>query len=374
MKGMLYLANQEKPVAVLDEVSVWWTEADSANPDTEIYNQAVSRQAQFEFPKVVGISSPWSKQGLLYRRYEAGTNGCKLLCDSCRDGGRTIPGCAACEQLRRPHQSRLILHATSAGLGSPAVKHTWLVNQLESDPRNFSRECLARPLDSVSGFLDADRLDAAVLRGVVESPPDDKMFYVAAMDPAFRYDAFAFTIVHCDPTRGIIQDVVRQWNPSPGLPLNPSEVLAEIAPLLKRYKVFTVYSDQYQFEALQQLAMNLGFSIEPVDFTASSKAGIYGNLKSLVMQRKIKLLDHPATLRELKQLESRLTQGGTVQISAPREGHDDLATVVALAAQKAIWMLPAVVAPAPKEPTYQERIQAQIDRKRQTMLADSEWD
>ena len=44
---------------VLDEVGVWYQDADSANPDFEIYDQVNSRQAQFAHPKIIGISSPW---------------------------------------------------------------------------------------------------------------------------------------------------------------------------------------------------------------------------------------------------------------------------------------------------------------------------
>lgn len=360
----------DAPVAVLDEVAIWYTEADSANPDFEIYNQAKSRQAQFNHPKVVGISSPWATQGLLHQRALAGTEGQKLVCDTCRAAGRTrnqvdCPGCTA---LRKPHLGRLFLHATSAGLGSPAVKHHWLVEQRDADPRNFARECLAIPQESISGFLDARKIDLAVDRGVVERPPQERNVYVAAMDPAFRQDTFAFTIVHMDPRLGVVQDVVRQWKPAVGTSLNPAEILPEIGRLLKQYRTFGVYSDQFQFEALLQLAYQHGFGIEGVDFTASSKADIYGNLKSLVAQGRIRLLDDSDTIRELKQLEMQLTQGGGVRIAAPRQAHDDLATVVALAAQKAVWMMPAAAREEPKPLTLEQQCQQQAMAKVHEML------
>lgn len=365
----------DSPVAVLDEVAVWYTEADSANPDFEIYNQASSRQAQFSHPKIAGISSPWAMQGLLHQRWIAGTEGCKLRCPA-HLGQPTVDTCPACAALRVPHAGRLFLHATTAGLGSPAVKHTWLVTQQAADPRSFARECLATPQESVSGFLDAAKVSAAVDVATIERPPSDGNVYVAAMDPAFRHDSFTFTIVHADPKVGIVQDVVRAWRPLPGQSLNPAVILPDIAALLKQYRIFSVYSDQYQFESLVQLALGHGFSIEGVDFTASSKADIYGNLKSLVAQGRLRLLDHPDTVRELKQLEMQLTQGGGVRIAAPRGLHDDLATVVALAAQKAIWMLPLAPTAPVVEKTLEQQCQEQVLNriKVQQEQSSDDWD
>jgi hypothetical protein len=271
----------------------------------------------------------------------------------------------------------LFLHATTAGLGSPAVKHNWLIQQRDADPRAFARECLAVPQESISGFLDAVKVQSAVDAGTVEREPQERMVYIAAMDPAFRHDTFAFTIVHSDPARGIVQDVIRRWIPPIGGSLNPAEILPEIALLLKRYRTFGVYSDQYQFESLLQLAYQHGFSIEGVDFTATSKADIYGNLKALVAQKKIRLLDDPETIKELKQLEMQLTQGGGVRIGAPKNLHDDLATVVALAAQKAVWMMPLNVAAPDAELTLEQRCQQQVVRRHQRMIeivtSDEDW-
>ena len=75
------------PVAVLDEVGVWYQESDSANPDYEIYRAVKPTQLQFPNPKIVGISSPWNKAGLLFRVLRS------------RDGGR--------ETARRAEEGRI---------------------------------------------------------------------------------------------------------------------------------------------------------------------------------------------------------------------------------------------------------------------------
>ena len=361
----------DSPAATLDEVAVWYTESDSANPDVAIYSQVSSRQAQFAFPKIVGISSPWSTRGMLYQRYTAGTNGNKITCERHRKN-RYITDCSDCNKLRKPHQGRLILHGTTASLGNPLIRREWLRSQCDADPRVFARECLSSFSAAVSGFLDYDKLDNAIDQGVISRPPEERNVYIAAMDPAFRHDSFAFCIGHAEVGKGVVVDLVKRWVPTPGMSLNPADILPEIAKDIATYRCGVVYSDQYQFEALNSLAMNLGFSIIPVDFTATAKADIYGNLKALVAQQRLRLTDDPDVLRELKQLEQKLTPGGSVQIQAPQGQHDDLATVVALMAHKAVWLTPLPIEEQPKEPTTFELCQQQIAKRKQPE-AEEDW-
>lgn len=361
----------DSPVGVMDEVAVWYTEADSANPDFEVYRQLSSRQASFDYPKIVGISSAWASVGLLYDRWQAGTEGKKVRCEDCRHHPQE--GCPVCARLRVPHAGKLILHTTTPGLGNPHIKREWLAGQQAADPVAFAREYLTQFQSAVSGFLDAFKLDAAVDPAITERKPEERNVYIAAMDPAFRHDSFALAIGHMDPKLGVVVDVIRRWVPQPGTTLNPADIMPEIAAQVKRYRTGIIYSDQYQFEALNVLAMQLGFSIIPVDFTASSKADIYGNLKALVAQGRLRLLDEPDTLQELKRLERKLSQGGTVSVAAPQGQHDDLATVVALMAHKAVWLDPMPEEVSPKEPTVFEKCQAQIAERKQQGLSEEDW-
>jgi hypothetical protein len=362
------------PSVTMDEVGVWYTESDSANPDFAVYNQASSRQAQFEFPKIVGISSPWSKQGMLYERWVAGTDGRKIQCDGCRK--LAVVGCPACLSLRRPHQNRLVLHGTTASLGNPLIKRPFLQGEHDKDPRAFAREYLGQFQDSISGFLSSTLLQKAVTPGVLTRPPQPSYVYVAAADPAFRRDAFGFCIAHSDGEK-VVVDLTLRFLPSKDTPINPREVLATIAPLMQAYKVFTLYTDQFHFESLRQLAMDYGMAIEGVTFTAGSKAAIYGNLQNLLNTGRLVLTDDREVMKELSSIERTLSQKGGISIEAPAGQHDDMATVVALAAHKAVWMVPMVpkddqeAKDALREKTPFEMVQAQL--KRQKQAVEIEW-
>lgn len=332
----------DSPVAVMDEVAVWYQDADSANPDFEIYRQLKSRQAQFnpKAVKLVGISSPWNKGGLLWSRTRAGTRGIRLGCDQ----HKSVPApteCRDCEKVQRPHKRHMVMSMSTASINNPLVTKLWLEEQYAADPRAFRRECLAEFLDSVSGFLDADLLHSAVSRGVTHREPTPQHTYVAAMDPAFRRDSFAFCIAHVDGKGHVIIDWIRRIERDPaGEPLNPEVILKDIAIFCRHYGISTVYSDQYQIESLKVIATQFGLAIAEVNFQAGSKAEIYANLASLLNQRRLSLLDHEETLNELLSLERALTQGGGVTIQAPTGMHDDLATVVAIASQQCVWLTP----------------------------------
>lgn len=344
------------PVAVLDEVGVWAVEEDSANRDKDVLDSVSPGQAQFPHAKIVGISSPWAKAGILYDRFEAGTE------------GRRLP-----TTKRTQYQNQLVVYMTSAASGNPRVTKKWLLGRLASDPRAFERECLAKFQDSLSGFLPTSLLQEAVDSGVKERPPQPLNFYVAAIDPAFRNDAFGFAICHAAgasseaPAGSIVFDVVRRWKAPYGEILDPSAILREITPILGAYRIISVLSDQYQFESLSKLAMDMGWSIENFRFTGTSKQNLYGNLQQLLHQKRLRLLDNPEAVNELARLEAKLTDQRQMRISAPEGEHDDLATVIALAASRAVWMLPAVaVRPENEEPDpvhYNRRYEEELTER-----------
>lgn len=342
-------------VGVLDEVGVWYQESDSANPDYEIYRALSPAQIQFPNRKLIGISTPWNKQGLLYKFYSAGTRGSKL------------PSAAA----RREYEGVLVLHGPTGLMQNPIVTRTYLEREAARDAKAFERECLAQFQDSISGFLPSELVAAATVPGLKFLGPLPRPLYVAAIDPAFRRDAFAFLILHLDEANRIIVDRIERWEG--GHSQTPREILGVIASICRTYGIGVLYSDQYQFEALSNIAQEFGLSILQVPFSASSKAELYGNLQQLFYQRRIQLLDNEELLKELRQLERTVTEGGVVQIAAPRGCHDDLATVLAIAAQQAINLQPKAEVAPQRDPTPQERVEAQIAARSRGVLL-TPWD
>jgi hypothetical protein len=269
-------------------------------------------------------------------------------------------------------------------MGNPMVTRQWLGSYKRSNPRAFERECLARFQKSISGFLEPDVVEGAVDRGVRERAPQRGVQYVAAMDPAFRRDIFAFAIAHTDDKGRVIFDRVERWRrKSEGPQLNVEERLDEVAAICRLYNVNLVATDQYQVESLKVLAAQRGLGLMEVNFQAASKAELYSNLHALLTQRKLVLLDRQDVVDELTRLERTLLPGGGVHIAAPRGATDDLATVTALAAKQAVWLTPVGQALTEDEkfvnsystPDPVVTLQAQIDQQLAARhVVVSEWD
>jgi hypothetical protein len=79
----------------------------------------------------------------------------------------------------------------------------------------------------------------------------------------------------------------------------------------------------------------VGLSFEEMPFTLGSKADLYGNLRAHIVDRRVELLDHKESLRELRGLEVELLPGGNARVRHGGSGHDDFADAIALLVQKA---------------------------------------
>lgn len=338
-----------------DEVGFWYTDAKAANPDYEVERAVEYATLQFPDAFCFITSTPYTKEGMLWEAHEAGTEGCRI-----KD-----------TEDRLEFDGVLVVEAPTAAMENPRITRKKLQRLQRKDPEAFVRESLAQFVDSLSNFFKPELVkfatDTKVLERAPLTPKDTggwTPLYIAAMDPAFRHDNFAFTIFHHDMEKGLVQDVFIEWVPEPGSPLNPSEVLTQIKLYLDRFGLSLIYSDQYQLESLQQLALNMGFTIIGVDFTGSSKSKIYGSFRMLVNQRRIRLLDNASLYSQLVAIEKKSTPQGNVQISAPPGKKDDAAAATALAVHQCLWLLPSKPPDPPKEQTDFEKCLAQIERNR----------
>ena len=329
------------PIVIGDELGFWYRTSEAANPDYEVQRAVSYAQLQFPRAKQLLISTPYTEEGLLWDYWRAGTGGYRLPLED-----------------RAEYEDTLVLQASTGAMENPRVTKKKLARLQAEDPEAFVRESLARFVSAISGFIPPDLVTQATQKGIKER---SKLLneqgalqpnYIGVMDPAFRHDSFAFAIFHMDGNGTIVQDVLRTWTPDKKLKitLDPSIIIAEIASEVKKWSLSYVVSDQYQLEALQQLAQQHQFSIIGHDFTGKSKAKMYGSLIQLLRTNKIKLLDHVVIYQQLTQLQKKLNAMGGVAISAPNGKHDDVASVVALGATVALQAYP-VAKPIVKQKT-----------------------
>jgi len=350
------------PIVNGDEVGFWYRTSEAANPDVEVQRAVSYAQLQFPRSKQLLISTPYAEEGLLWEYHRAGTGGCKLPLED-----------------REEYEDSLVLQASTAAMENPLITRKKLLALQKEDPEAFIRESLARFVTAISGFIPQPLAQAAIQTGIRErtrfmnEQGGVLPMYVAVMDPAFRHDSFAFSIFHMDPSGTVVQDVLRTWTPDQklGVTLDPSVIIAEVGAIVKQWNVVAVFSDQYQLEALQQLAQLQGFSIIGNDFTGKSKSKMYGSLLQLLRTGKLKILDIPIIYQQLTQLQKKLNPMGGVAISAPNGKHDDVASVCALGVSVALLAYPMTKAPEKTTTLYQEGL-ACIQRKTQ-QASQEQW-
>lgn len=317
--------------ATLDELGFWYKDSKSANPDKEVEISISAAMTQFEpAAKQWRFTTPWTKEGLAYEAFIAGTEGRNFPKDTDAD-------------IVEQYEDHLVLYAPTAAMDipEPLITRGKLRRKKKRDPEAYEREFMAKFIDSTVGFLAHAKINEAVDTGVTAREPIPSAPNVAVMDPAFRGDTYVLAVGHMDSDKGFVQDFVQGWTPLPGERLNPAVVLDEIKPILEKYELSVVYSDQYQLESLQQLAMDRDFVIFGVDLTKVSKPKVMQNLATMLNQGKAKLLDHAEQTRQLKELRKTVTPSGHVQVAAPPGDHDDYATALALLIHQAL-QLPAI--------------------------------
>jgi hypothetical protein len=74
-------------------------------------------------------------------------------------------------------------------------------------------------------------------------------------------------------------------------------VLAQVRDILSSYRINSVVGDQFYFDAISQYLLKLGITYECRAFGANTSAQIFGNLKHLLVQQKIELLEDSALLQ-----------------------------------------------------------------------------
>lgn len=287
-----------------DEIAFWNVEG--VNPDREIL--AAGRPAMATIPgaKLIMASTPYAKRGALYEAVKAGWG---------------------------QADSEVLVWKAPTALMNPTISAAYLERERKRDPDTFRREFEAEPADSISTLFESDSIEACVVPGRRELPPHPGFTYVAALDAAFRGDTFTLGICHKEQDR-VIFDLLLGWEGSKRQPVNLEAVSAEIGRLCAEYRITEVVGDQYCAQPVKEALARHGLRFQERAFTARFKAEIYQSLKHQINQGCIELLDYPKSLRELSNIELRLTSGGNAQIGAPEIGgyHDDYATVIALAA------------------------------------------
>jgi len=281
-------------VVVLDELA-FYRSSDNLPTDAEML-RAVRPCLATTGGKLFILSSPYAQSGALY-------------------------------DLHRKHFGRdetpVLVWQASAPEMNPTLPADYLARMQQDDPEAYRSEVLGEFRAGVSTFLDPDIIAACVDTGVRERPPMPGISYVAFDDPASGSGADAWTkgITHREGDR-IVLDVLRAWAP----PFNPSGVIAESAALSKAYGLHTTTGDRYAPGFVLE-----GFRAHGVTYTLSAmdRSSLYLEFLPLCNSGRLRLLNLPDLLRELRGLERRRGTAGRDRVDHAPGQHDDRANAAA---------------------------------------------
>jgi hypothetical protein len=317
------------PVGILDEVGFFRIEG-AADSDTEI--QASVRRGMVGFPstRLIKISTPFAKSGLLYTDFKDhyGKDSPDLLC----------------------------WKATSAFM-NPSLKASRLEREKRLDPLRYAREYEAEFSEDLDTFLPGMWIEGAVVQGRRELAPVPGVHYVAAVDVSglgsgANADAFTLDVSHATADGKVVQDLMRGWRKSRSSSINLAGILAEIAGIITRYGTSVVHGDSYGKTWVSERFAEAEMSYVQVEH---DKSFFYLQTEPLFAQGRVELLDNDELQREFKMLERRMMPGGKIKIDHPLRLHDDHANAFAISAVIAVQGIgggePAAVGARSIDPT-----------------------
>jgi len=215
---------------------------------------------------------------------------------------------------------------------NPTLQPSVLQQARKLDEEKFCREFLAQFTDQIATWVVPEVLESCVVRGRTELPRVENAARVATIDAAFRGDDFALAVLHKTADGPIVVDRVARWAGTKKAPLGFEWVCEEIARIVKEYGIREVMGDQYCAPVIKQHFDKLGIRYHEFTFVAHTRVDLFGNLRHLLVQRKIELLDEPVLLRELRALEEQHKSNGDIDIRPSYSQKDDVAVAVALGA------------------------------------------
>ena len=289
--------------AILDEAA-FFRDENFASPDVELHAALSPGLARVKNSMLIIISSVHKRSGLLYQRW------------------KDHYGCEG---------DVLVVRGTTRQF-NPSFDEKIIANALAEDRERYSSEYLSEWRDDLSTWLTRDLLDAAVDPGVVVRPPVGGVQYVAGCDASGgRNDSFTAAISHAEDDK-VILDVVYERK----APFNPSEVVGEIATLLREYKCGVITGDKYGAQWTVEAFAKVGITYRQSEHDRSA---VYMNCLPLFSSGRARLLDNAKLISQFAALERRTFSTGRERVD-PGPGHDDCCNSAAIALSLAAIVKP----------------------------------
>jgi hypothetical protein len=260
--------------------------------------------------KLIVISSPHARKGWCFSQYQ--------------------------KHFGNDAAATLVWNAASRTM-NPTLSEAYVNAKLAEDPVGARSEYLGEFRDDVSGYVPRELVESLVVKGRTVLPPEGKRYAGFVDISGGMGDDDALCVGHLEG-RTVIVDCLERYRP----PFSPVLVIQQhLVPTLRRYGCDRVLGDNYGSRFCKDAFEECGIHYSKAVTNAwksgaaalhkveKTKAQLYLELLPRLQSREIELLDDPVLVEQLASLERRTRAGGRDLVDHVRDGHDDLANVVA---------------------------------------------
>lgn len=281
--------------AVLDECAFYRDET-SATPDEETYRALVPGMATLDADAMlVGISSPYRKSGLLYKKFA--------------------------DHFGEDSEDVLVIRAPSTTL-NPTLDPKIIERALREDPVAAAAEWMAEFRDDISGWAGRELIEAAVDRGVAVRPPIDGVAYKSFVDASGGVkDSYCAAVAHTENGVAVLDCVVEIR-----APFNAESATSQIADTLRSYRCSSTSGDRYSAGWVSQAFERHGIRYK---HSERDRSALYLNLLPMLSSARVRMLDNSRLVSQFAGLERRTFSNGRDRVDHAPGGSDDLCNAAA---------------------------------------------
>ncbi len=281
--------------AILDETA-FWMNSNSVNPDEEVYRALTPAMATIPNAMLIGISSPYARKGLLYKKYK--------------------------KHYGKPGEVLVVKAPTWTMNPNLPFVGDFITQAFADDPASAKAEFGAEFRDDIEAFVKREVVEGAVITNLTERGPVNGARYFGFVDPSGgSADSMTLAIAHHEQGQSVL-DIVAEVKP----PFSPDLVVRDFCEILKAFGLNSVTGDRYGGEWPRERFRVHGIRYEPSELTRSE---IYGALLPMLNSGTVQLLDNTALTEQLIALERRAGRSGRDIIDHAPGAHDDVANAAA---------------------------------------------
>jgi hypothetical protein len=278
-----------------DEIAFMMDDLGSANPAQALFEALRPSMATVHEPLLIGLSSPYARAGLLWDMFR-------------QHYGRDV--------------SKVLIWKADSRSMNPTLDKETVEEAYARDPQAADSEYGANFRDDVSTIFSQEILEARIVRGRHELPPNPDCSYHGFIDPSGgRGDSMTIGIAHVQRDV-VVLDLLREVMP----PFSPETVAGEFAAVLKAYGLSECTGDSYGGNWCAEVFARYGVNYR---VASENRSQLYLRLLPAVMAAQVELLDNAKMVLQLVGLERRTSPGGKDAINHAQGSHDDVANSAA---------------------------------------------